>query len=372
MATKVVTYRSQEEQTSQMAQSMALTSQIKRKKFTSSDEEASYSAFYPIIPGDVMSVKEILTTPKFPRHRTWDALKDTMDADLVREREKWTLFGNEAEKVEVDVIRNQQLIRTRMDRMSLRQELHEKKMVHMKYLDDLSKKTPDFPIPLRPHTVWEGMGVKLSCTVQGSPAPKVTWYKDGITLNVSHQPWRYHLVQTFGLNTLEIRRCCSEDAGEYKVVAKSSLGEATTFATLHVNAYEGLQSGLEITQIPALVLEQEALFGSTFAPTFVKEGETLTLRCSFTEPLLPFQQDVTWFRDGEAWPVCVCMCVCVCVCLCRVCVYVCRLEVQTALRSSSLSLRTIQKEHEGLYKVRLRTWESYTEHSAYIYVRGQS
>ena len=37
----------------------------------SSDEEASYSAFYPIIPGDVMSVKEILTTPKFPRHRTW-------------------------------------------------------------------------------------------------------------------------------------------------------------------------------------------------------------------------------------------------------------------------------------------------------------
>ena len=73
----------------------------------------------------------------------------------------------------------------------------------------------------------------------------------------------------------------------------------------------------------ALVLEQEALFGSTFAPTFVKEGETLTLRCSFTEPLLPFQQDVTWFRDGEAWPVCVCMCVCVCVCLCRVCVYVC-------------------------------------------------
>ena len=46
-----------------------------------------------------------------------------MDADLVREREKWTLFGNEAEKVEVDVIRNQQLIRTRMDRMSLRQEV---------------------------------------------------------------------------------------------------------------------------------------------------------------------------------------------------------------------------------------------------------
>lgn len=30
-------------------------------------------------------------------------------------------------------------------------------------------------------------------------------------------------------------RCNAADAGEYKVVAKSSLGEATTYATLVVN-----------------------------------------------------------------------------------------------------------------------------------------
>lgn len=30
-------------------------------------------------------------------------------------------------------------------------------------------------------------------------------------------------------------RCCPDDAGEYKVVAKSPLGEATTFGTLVVN-----------------------------------------------------------------------------------------------------------------------------------------
>ncbi|XP_041963044.1 myomesin-3 isoform X2 [Alosa sapidissima] len=354
MAAKVVMYRSHEEQTSQMAQGMALASQIKRKKFTSSDEEASYSDYYPIIPGDVMSVKEILTTPKFPRHRTWEVLKETMDADELREREKWTLFGNEVEKVEIDVIRNQQMIRTRMDRMALRQELHKKKMVHMKYLEDLSMKAPDFPIPLRAHTVWEGMGVKLSCTVQGSPEPKVTWYKDGVPLTKSHQPWRYTLVQAFGLNTLEIRRCCAEDAGEYKAVAKSSLGEATTFATLHINSYEGPQAGLEISRTPLPVVEREALFGSTFAPTFVKEGEILTLRCSFSEPLLPFQQDVAWFRDGVPLRTSS------------------RLQVHTALRSCSLTLNCVQKEHEGLYKVRLRTWTGYTEHSAYIYVKDAS
>uniref|UniRef100_A0A3B1IHV5 Myomesin 3 n=1 Tax=Astyanax mexicanus TaxID=7994 RepID=A0A3B1IHV5_ASTMX len=80
--------------------------------------------------------------------------------------------------------------------------------LQLKFLEDLSRKEPDFPVPLRPHTVWEGMAVKLSCTVQ------------------------------------------------------------------------------------APLVETEALFDSTFPPSFVKEGETLVLSCGFTSPLLPFQQDI--------------------------------------------------------------------------------
>uniref|UniRef100_A0A671WC93 Myomesin 3 n=1 Tax=Sparus aurata TaxID=8175 RepID=A0A671WC93_SPAAU len=80
-----------------------------------------------------------------------------------------------------------------------------KASAHMKYLEHLSQKAPDFSIPLRAHTVWEGMTVKLSCTVQGCPPPKVTWYKDGQPLRISDQPWNYSLQQRFGLNTLEIR-----------------------------------------------------------------------------------------------------------------------------------------------------------------------
>uniref|UniRef100_A0A671WAG1 Myomesin 3 n=1 Tax=Sparus aurata TaxID=8175 RepID=A0A671WAG1_SPAAU len=67
----------------------------------------------------------------------------------------------------------------------------------MKYLEHLSQKAPDFSIPLRAHTVWEGMTVKLSCTVQGCPPPKVTWYKDGQPLRISDQPWNYSLQQRF-------------------------------------------------------------------------------------------------------------------------------------------------------------------------------
>ena len=36
-----------------------------------SDEEASYADYYPIIPGNLMSVKEILNIGKSPCNRTW-------------------------------------------------------------------------------------------------------------------------------------------------------------------------------------------------------------------------------------------------------------------------------------------------------------
>ncbi|XP_017309001.1 myomesin-3 [Ictalurus punctatus] len=351
MAAKMVTYRCQEEEKGQMSHSMELSSQIKKKKFKSSDEEASLSEFYPIIPGDIMSVKEILTEPKFPRHRTWEVLRETMDNDELRERDQWTMFGNEAEKVEIEVIRNQHMVRRRMDRMALRKEAERKISTHLKFLDDLSMKTPDFSIPLRPHTLWEGMAVKLSCTVEGCPLPHVTWYKDGVPLTASSQPWNYKLLQKYGLNTLEIRRCSVADTGEYKVVAKSSLGEATTYATVVVNSKRRLEAGMKHTQAVGPVTEEEALFDTTFPPSFILEGGTLTLSCHFTFPLLPFQQDVAWFRDGVPLRTSG------------------RLGIHTALRSSTLSLKGMHKEHEGLYTVRLRTRDGITEHSAYVYVK---
>uniref|UniRef100_A0A3B3Z9K1 Uncharacterized protein n=1 Tax=Periophthalmus magnuspinnatus TaxID=409849 RepID=A0A3B3Z9K1_9GOBI len=177
----------------------------------------------------------------------------------------------------------------------------EKVAAHKRYLEALSRKAPDFIIPLRSHTVWEGMRVVFTCTVQGYPPPRITW-------------------------------CSPADAGKYKVVAKSALGQATTFATLLVN-------------LP------EAQFACAFSPTWVTEGETLTLQCIFTCPLLPFQQDVTWYRDGV------------------------QLEpsktvaMKTDSDLATLTLEPMHKEHEGLYTVQLRTRSGTQEHSAFVYVK---
>ncbi|XP_073781636.1 myomesin-3 [Danio rerio] len=353
MKSRSVTQRCVEEQTGKMTSSMETSRQIQKKTFKSSDEEASLGEFYPIIPGDVMSVKEILTGPKFPRHRTWEALKETMCAEDLQERQKWTLFGNELEKMEVGLIRNQHLIRQQVNRSALRSQAERKAAQHLKHVQDLSLKAPDFSVPLRPHTVWCGMDVKLSCSVQGFPDPSITWFKDDVPLQPP-LPWNYRISSRFGLHILEIRRCSAEDAGEYKVIARSSLGEAASSATLIVNSHEGAEAKLQRSFTPIPVPEPDAQLASTFPPTFVKEGDNLVLQCSFTTALLPFQQDVTWYRDGLAVRPSS------------------RVELQTALRSASLTVKHVHKENEGLYTVRLRTWDGTVEHSAYVYVKDGS
>ncbi|XP_041844433.1 myomesin-3 [Melanotaenia boesemani] len=351
METRMVMKREQEEQSSQMTHSMQMSSQIKKRTFTSSDEEAAYADFYPIIPANLMSVKELLNISSLPRHRTWEILQETMASDEEYYREKWTLFGNETEKLEKDVIRNQHVLRTRADKMAFRKQAEKKASAHMKFLEQLSQKAPDFPIPLRAHTVWEGMTVKLSCTVQGCPPPKVTWYKNGEPLIMSCRPWNYSLQQNFGLNSLEIRRCCPDDAGEYKVVARNSLGEAMTFGTLVVNSFRGAVADSQRLQTATLQLQEEAQFDISFPPTWVREGKSLTLQCAFTSALLPFQQDVSWFRDGiqlhQSSSV----------------------EIKTIDNKATITLRAAHKEDEGVYTARLRTWDGIQEHKAFLYVK---
>lgn len=54
---------------------------------------------------------------------TREILKETLAADEEYHRDKWTLFGNEAEKVELDVIRNQHVLRTGVDKIALRKQV---------------------------------------------------------------------------------------------------------------------------------------------------------------------------------------------------------------------------------------------------------
>ncbi|XP_055020131.1 myomesin-3 isoform X2 [Boleophthalmus pectinirostris] len=333
-----------EAETSQMSHSLKVSSQKKKRTFTSSEEETFQNTF-PIISADVMSVKELLDIGSSSRHTAWEIMKDMAHKEY--RRMKWTLFGNEAEKMERDVSKTRLILRSRVDKIALRNRGEEKVAAQRNYLEALRRRAPDFIIPLRSHTVWEGMRVVLTCTVQGYPPPKITWFKDGVPLRCPHHAWNYTPEQKYGVCTLEIRRCSPADAGKYKVIAKSALGQATTFATLVVNSFQGATSGSERSQ----TFEPEAQFACALCPTWVTEGERLTLQCTFTCPLLPFQQDVTWFKDGVQLEPSK------------------TVNMKTDSNLATLILEPMHKEHEGVYTVHLRTRSGIQERSTFVYVK---
>ncbi|CAL8353780.1 unnamed protein product [Arctogadus glacialis] len=145
-------------------------------------------------------------------------------------------------------------------------------------------------------------------------------------------------------------RCGPEDAGVYRVVARSVLGEASSSGTLLVND---------------VVKEGEAVFSSLFPPTWVKEGQELRLSASFSSPLLPSEAPPTWFRDGVQLSAGG------------------RVEVMSSGGSTLLVVKNVRKEHEGVYSVRLGPAPfpglghahrpgpapGLTEHRAFVYVQ---
>uniref|UniRef100_A0A3P9LA78 Myomesin 3 n=1 Tax=Oryzias latipes TaxID=8090 RepID=A0A3P9LA78_ORYLA len=209
----------------------------------------------------------------------------------------------------------------------------------MTYLERLSQRSPDFPVPLRAHTVWEGMTVKLSCTVQGCPPPKVEWYKNGKPLIVADLPWKYSFQQSYGLNFLEIRR----------LTIKCKLNMCTNKQVIHVNSIHSFCQFLHLPyflynlicilplksecllSLLAVQLQPEAQFDTTFTPTWAKEGCSFTLHCTFTSPLLPFQQDVSWFRDGVQLH------------------QSSTTDIKTCDNKATITIKAAHKEHEGVY-----------------------
>ncbi|PKU33195.1 hypothetical protein llap_16500 [Limosa lapponica baueri] len=166
--------------------------------------------------------------------------------ELEQRGQKRVRFGNDMEKLEKEVIRNCRLLRVRADRKALRRKALEKAHEEKEYIELRSGRPPMFWIPLRVHAVWERMEVTLACTVLASPPPQVTWYKNGVRIDPRLAPaGKYQIKNQFGMLTLHISRCSTEDSAEYSVEVKNQYGEAYSFATVLVRKYYGMESGFD-------------------------------------------------------------------------------------------------------------------------------
>ncbi|XP_063100238.1 hemicentin-2 isoform X2 [Cavia porcellus] len=111
-----------------------------------------------------------------------------------------------------------------------------------------------------PPTIWgsnetgevaamEGHAVRLLCEARGTPAPDVTWFKDGVLLPTSPE-----VVYTRGGRQLQLSRAQSSDAGVYTCKASNPVGvteKATRLAVYVAPTIEGASGGPYMVQAVA-------------------------------------------------------------------------------------------------------------------------
>ncbi|XP_051280976.1 immunoglobulin-like and fibronectin type III domain-containing protein 1 isoform X2 [Dicentrarchus labrax] len=90
---------------------------------------------------------------------------------------------------------------------------------------------PTIIVPLKLHTAPKGYECYMSCAVTGNPKPRVTWYRNHISLNTNAN---YYISNTCGVCSMLILRVGPKDMGEYTVTAENALGRAECSTSLCV------------------------------------------------------------------------------------------------------------------------------------------
>ncbi|XP_016277574.2 myomesin-3 [Monodelphis domestica] len=338
-------HRSQEEQREERQRSLHMSSATKRRTFRTSEEEEQFSSLdYSLAAALALTATET----------SWEAkLRSEASALEVEKRgEKRVGFGNDWEKIEIDILNVCHLLRERVDRKALWRRTEEKIREAKEFRELCSSRGPYFWIPLRSHTVWENESVLLTCTVYASPPPQVTWYKNDMRIDPHLFPaGKYRMKNQFGLYTLEIRRCTVEDSATYTVMVKNAYGQASSFAKVLVRKYLGKEAGFDSEIFKRLLLGPDVEFESVLQPVFAREKEPFNLACTFKQDVPDGQRSIQWFRDGMLLQESK------------------RRQLQYLDRQASVKVFCAYKEDEGLYTIQVPSPFGSKEQSAYVFVR---
>ncbi|KAK5874065.1 hypothetical protein PBY51_019045 [Eleginops maclovinus] len=99
------------------------------------------------------------------------------------------------------------------------------------YKDHDFTQAPKFTHPLVNRSIIAGYSTTLSCSLRGSPKPKVTWFKN--KMDISNEA-KYRMLSRQGVLTLEIRKPCTFDGGVYMCKAVNDSGEDIVECKLEV------------------------------------------------------------------------------------------------------------------------------------------
>ncbi|XP_004850644.1 myomesin-3 [Heterocephalus glaber] len=339
-------HRQEEEQKEERQHSLHMGSSVRRRTYHSSEEEHQFSAAdYALAAALALTASSELS---------WEAqLRRQSSAVELEERgQKRVGFGNDCERTEVDYLHTQRLVRQHRDWKALGQWTEEKVQRAKELRELCSGRGPWFWIPLRSHAVWEHTTVRLTCTIQGSPPPQVTWYKNDMRIDPRlFSAGKYRITNNYGLLSLEIRRCTMEDSATYTVKVKNAYGQASSFAKVLVRTYLGKEAGFDSEIFKRSMFGPSVEFTSVLKPVFAREKEPFSLSCIFSDDVLHAEQNIQWFRDGRALRSSG------------------HRQILYSDRQASLKVSCAHKEDEGLYSIRVSSPLGPREQSTYVFVR---
>ncbi|KAM3610982.1 uncharacterized protein V6R79_011806 [Siganus canaliculatus] len=125
-----------------------------------------------------------------------------------------------------------------------------------------------------------GEELTLECRASGTPTPRLSWLKDGVTLEGSE---RRHITATPDGSTLTLLRLNPEDSGTYTCLAASPAGQESKIYTLFVLVPPSISGEttvpreVQVTQDGAVTLECQAVGNPAPQISWMKNGRPLLL-----------------------------------------------------------------------------------------------
>ncbi|XP_060064415.1 titin-like, partial [Ylistrum balloti] len=154
---------------------------------------------------------------------------------------------------------------------------------------------PEFVELLEPQMIPDGEEVTMTCRVEGTPFPTVTWYRERQEI-IPSADFKITTDDTTGVCTLYIPEVFPEDAGEYACRAVNPFGEAVTTATLlvHTMPEEPEKEDVEVIEEKYVTkIEKSPEFVRPLNPVFdVEEDQTARLEVEVVGEPRP---KVTWY-----------------------------------------------------------------------------
>ncbi|XP_068454411.1 immunoglobulin-like and fibronectin type III domain-containing protein 1 [Clinocottus analis] len=146
---------------------------------------------------------------------------------------------------------------------------------------------PTFIVPLKLHTAPKGYECYMSCAVKGNPGPRITWYRNHVSINTDTN---YLISNTCGVCSMLVLRVGARDMGEYTICAESALGRAESSTVLSVRVLPVPSSSalhrFILSILYCAVIESSSVCAAPLRESLAQKGRNTA--CSHFQPKSSF------------------------------------------------------------------------------------